>query len=62
LRTRRLLPIFSFLAAAGLILALTIAPDQVQNSFAVIQSTKGPVQTLRSRTSRESPSFATPTR
>ncbi|MFM9918696.1 transglycosylase SLT domain-containing protein [Lacisediminihabitans sp. H27-G8] len=46
LRTRRLLPIFSFLAAAGLILALTIAPDQVQNSFAATQSTKGPVQTL----------------
>ncbi|MET4703931.1 transglycosylase SLT domain-containing protein [Frigoribacterium sp. UYMn621] len=46
MRTRRLLPIFSFLAAAGLILALTIAPDQVQNSFAVTQSTKGPVQTL----------------
>ncbi len=46
LRTRRLLPIFSFLAAAGLILALTIAPDQVQNSFAATQSAKGPVQTL----------------
>ena len=46
LRTRRLLPIFSFLAAAGLILALTIAPDQVQNSFAATQSPKRPVQTL----------------
>jgi hypothetical protein len=46
LRTRRLLPIFSFLAAAGLILALTIAPDQVQTSFAVTQPSQRAVQTL----------------
>jgi len=46
LRTRRLLPIFSFLAAAGLILALTIAPEQVQTSFAVTQPTQRVVQTL----------------
>ncbi|CAN5449394.1 hypothetical protein BH10ACT4_BH10ACT4_06530 [soil metagenome] len=46
LRTRRLLPIFSFLAAAGLILALTIAPDQVQTSFAVTQPAQRAVQTL----------------
>jgi hypothetical protein len=45
-RTRRLLPIFSFLAAAGLVLALTIAPDQVQNSFAVTQAAQRELQTL----------------
>lgn len=45
-RKRRLLPIFSFLAAAGLILVLTIAPEQVQNSFAATQSTARTLQTL----------------
>ena len=45
-RTRRLLPIFSFLAAAGLVLALTIAPDQVQSSFAVTQAAQRELQTL----------------
>ena len=45
-RTRRLLPIFSFLAAVGLVLALTIAPDQVQNSFAVTQAAQRELQTL----------------
>jgi hypothetical protein len=45
-RTRRLLPIFSFLAAAGLVLVLTIAPDQVQNSFALTQAAERKVQTL----------------
>ena len=46
MRTRRLLPIFSFLAAAGLILALTIAPDQVQTSFAVTQPAQRATQSL----------------
>ena len=45
-RTRRLLPIFSFLAAAGMVLALTIAPDQVQTSFAVTQAAQRELQTL----------------
>jgi len=44
--TRRLLPIFSFLAAAGLIAAVTIAPDRVQTSFAATQPTQRGVQAL----------------
>jgi hypothetical protein len=46
LRPRRLLPIFSFLAAAGLVLVLTIAPDRVQNAFAQQQTAERKVQSL----------------
>lgn len=46
LRARRLLPVFSFLAAAGLVLVLTIAPNQVQNSFADTRAAERKVQTL----------------
>ncbi|MBG6107066.1 transglycosylase SLT domain-containing protein [Frigoribacterium sp. CG_9.8] len=46
IRTGRLLPIFSFLAASGLILALTIAPDQAQNSFALTQVAQHDLQKL----------------
>ena len=45
-RTRRVLPIFSFLSAAGLVLVLMIAPNQVQNSFADNRAAEGKVQTL----------------
>lgn len=45
-RTRGVLPIFSFLSAAGLALALMIAPNQVQNSFADTRAAEGKVQTL----------------
>jgi hypothetical protein len=46
IRPRRFLPVFSFLAAAGLVLALTIAPQQVQNAFAVNRSAARAVQSL----------------
>ena len=45
-RTRRVLPIFSFLSAAGLVLVLMIAPNQVQNSFADTRAAERKVQTL----------------
>ena len=45
-RARRVLPIFSFLSAAGLVLVLMIAPNQVQNSFADTRSAEHKVQTL----------------
>jgi hypothetical protein len=38
---------FSFLAAAGLIMAVTIAPNNVQTSFAVTPPTQAVVQSLR---------------
>jgi hypothetical protein len=47
IRPRRLLPMFSFLAAAGLIMAVTIAPNNVQTSFAVTPPTQAVVQSLR---------------
>ena len=45
-RARRVLPIFSFLSAAGLVLVLMIAPNQVQNSYADTRAAEGKVQTL----------------
>lgn len=45
-RTRPFLPIFSFLAAAGLVLVLMIAPNQVQSSFAVTKAAQRGVQNL----------------
>ena len=45
-RARRVLPAFSFLSAAGLVLVLMIAPNQVQNSFADTPATEQKVQTL----------------
>ena len=45
-RARRVLPAFSFLSAAGLVLVLMIAPNQVQNSFADTRAAEHKVQTL----------------
>jgi len=45
-RARRVLPAFSFLAAAGLVLVMMIAPNEVQNSFADTQAAEQKVQTL----------------
>lgn len=45
-RARRVLPAFSFLSAAGLVLVLMIAPNQVQNSFADTPAAEQKVQTL----------------
>ena len=45
-RARRVLPLFAFLSAAGLVLVLMIAPNQVQNSYAESRAAEGKVQTL----------------
>ena len=45
-RARRVLPFFSFLSAAGLVLVLMIAPNEVQNSYADTRAAEGKVQTL----------------
>ena len=45
-RARRVLPAFSFLSAAGLVLVLMIAPNQVQNSFADTPAAEQKEQTL----------------
>ena len=41
-----MLPFFSFLSAAGLVLVLMIAPNEVQNSYADTRAAEGKVQTL----------------
>lgn len=45
-RIRRLLPTLAFLAAAGLVLMVTIAPNQVQNAYAQNQTAAQKVQSL----------------